>query len=168
MNTLSRTWWLTTNSDRELEDVFQWLKETQRWSENSFDGQNHRVVARTVDSTVTLICVDIAKHRPGSAKTAIGKIGTSSTLVFTQELSGQIDHCGRLDEIYRFALSFAEWDDKCDFYFELEDRGILKRVDKNYTVNPDQFFAQSLANMLTFDYSLADSDKRNDLMVTDT
>ena len=164
---MSRAWTLTTNTKRQLADVSAWLQESGRWSDISIGVQVHRLIAKSSDSSITLICSDVAKHRPGSAKNALEKIQTPSTLILTQELSRAIDHCGRLDEIYQLAFSFAKWDSKCDLYFELEDHGIFKRVQTVYTVNPDRFFAKSLACMLTFPYTLADSDKRDALLVTD-
>lgn len=163
---MSRTWWLTTNSKFELEDIQRWLFASENWTGIEINYDHQRLVAKSNDSTLTLICTDIAKLRPGTAENAIHKIGTSATIIFTQELSRMIDHCGRLDEIYEFAFGFASWDKDCDLYFELEDRGIFKRMNNKYVVNPDQFFAESLARFLTFQYTFANSDKRNELLVT--
>ena len=94
------------------------------------------------------------------------KLGTPATLTFTQELLRSTDHCGRLDEIYGFAFEFAAMDCSSDLYFDLEDRGIFKRLKNRYVVNPDQFFAKSLAGFLKFPYILADSDRINELATT--
>ncbi len=160
---MSRTWRLTTNTHRELEEISAWLTDSRNWIDIAINRKHQRLIAKSLDSTITLVCVDRPKQRPGSADMTNDKLGSPSTLAFTQELSRSVDHCGRLDEIYDFAFRFAIMDSACDFYFELEDRGIFKRLNNRYVVNPDQFFAKSLAGFLTFPYALADSDKRNDL-----
>jgi hypothetical protein len=163
---LSRTWWLTTNTSLGLDEISDWLSDSQNWIDIAIHHEHNRLVAKSRDSTTSLACVDRPKRRPGSADVLNDKLGTPSTLTFTQELSRSIDHCGRLDKIYELAFRFAELDCACDLYFDLEDRGIFKRVKNQYVVNPDQFFAKSLAEFLTFPYTLADSDKRNELLVS--
>ena len=163
---MSRTWALTTNTSLQIADIATWLNESKQWSDISINDEFHRLVARSNDSSISLVCCDTGKHRSGTAEGALNKLGLPSTLTFLQELSRAIDHCGRLDEIFRFAFSFAQRDKDCNLYFELEDCGIFKRINGAYTVNPDQFFAKSLAEMLTFKYTLADSDKRTTLVAT--
>lgn len=163
---MSRTWWLTTNTNHSLEEFSKWLTDWGKWSDISISAEYHRLGARSSDSAISLICVDVLRHRPGTANNAIDKIAFPATLTITQELQRTLDHCGRLDKIYELAFRFAKFDPECNLYFELEDRGIFKRVNNRYVVNPDQFFAKSLAEFLTFDYILADSDKRNSLLVS--
>lgn len=163
---MSRTWWLTTNTHLGLDELSAWLTDSQNWFNVVIHHDHHRLVAQSLDSMITLVCVDRPKQRPNSAAMINEKLGTPATLMFTQELSRSTDHCGRLDEIYEFAFQFAAMDRTSDLYFELEDRGIFKRLENRYVVNPDQFFAKSLHEFLTFPYILADSDKRNELVAT--
>ena len=163
---MSRTWWLTTNTSLGLDEISSWLSDSQNWMDVAIYREHQRLVAQSHDSMISLVCVDRPKLRPGSAAMINDKLGKPSTLTFTQELSRSIDHCGRLDEIYDFAFRFSVLDCACDLYFELEDRGIFKRVNNQYVVNPNQFFAKSLAEFLKFPYALADSDKRNNLVAT--
>lgn len=161
---MSRTWWLTTNTDLSLAAVAEWLTGSKCWTCGDIDSDHQRLVSHSLDKTITLVCSDRRVRHKGTASFAGSKIGTPSTLTFTLELSRAVNHCGRLDEIYAFAFEFSQFDSECNLYFELEDRGIFKRLDNQYVVNPDQFFAKSLAGFLTFPYRLADGN-RNELEV---
>ena len=163
---MSRTWWLTTNTNHQLEDVRHFLIESGAWGEVTTNPKYHRLIAESKDEGITLVGSDGRKRNPGTRESRSVTLGTPRTISFTQELSRSLDHCGRLDQIYEFAFRFASWDENCDLYFELEDLGIFKRINGIYTVNPDQFFAKSLACFLTFPYRLADSDKRAQLVAS--
>ena len=163
---MSRTWSLKTNSQLGLDEVSAWLTDSGSWNEATISQEHQRLVTTSPDSSLTLIGVDHMKKRPGLANIVDDSLGCPSTLIFLLQLSRKVDHCGRLDEIFDFAFRFASLDESCNLYFKLEDCGIFKRIDGQYVVNPDQFFAKSLASFLTFPYVLAGSSTRTELTVS--
>lgn len=150
---------VTTTTTRNLEDAYRWLCSFQNWKGMSLhDEQSHRRICQTTDEVVTVHIFDYRNWMRGSASSTIETLGAPKTIVLSMSLSRQ-HFIGRLDDMFSVAFGLAKWDDTCNMVFELDDGndGVFMRRDGRYLINPNEFFAQSLAAFLTFPYDHADS-----------
>lgn len=154
---MSKTWSLVTNSNLSLDEVYNWLCSRSNWDAvGDPKSGEHRCIAESSDSGTTAIVIDMYSLKRGTAETSFPMLGSPCKILFEMSLSRERENrIGALDGIFNVVFEFASFDD-CDWYFETESDGIAICRNGRCLVNPEAFYADSLASMLTQPYAIAE------------
>ncbi len=92
----------------------------------------------------------------GVVEKNLGIYGFRETLCITFNPVRGSDRTGFRETVYEVAFDFAKWDETCDIYFSEDERGIFTRRGGHLLINPRQFDAAELRELLPASYATAD------------